>query len=63
MRGDQLRAAPNAIELARLARDRNLNMWSAFGAFLEGWATAESGALGGLECIVAASISCANSAF
>ena len=49
MRGDQLRAAPNAIELARLARDRDLNMWSAFGAFLEGWATAESGALGGLE--------------
>ena len=50
MRGDRTRAAPNAFELARLARERELPMWRAFGVFLEGWATSASGAIGaGLE--------------
>ena len=50
MRGDHARAAPNAFELARLAREHDLPMWRAFGVFLEGWATAASGAIGsGLE--------------
>ena len=50
MRGDTARAAPNAFELARLARDHDLAMFRAFGVFLEGWATAASGAVGsGLE--------------
>ena len=50
MRGDHARAAPNAFELARLAREHELPMFRAFGVFLEGWATAASGALGdGLE--------------
>ena len=50
MRGDPARAAPNAFELARLAREHDLPMCRAFGVFLEGWATAASGAPGdGLE--------------
>ena len=50
MRGDRTRAAPHAFELARLARERELPMWSAFGVFLEGWATSASGAIdAGLE--------------
>ena len=50
MRGDLARAAPNAFELARLAREHDLPMFRAFGVFLEGWATAASGAVGsGLE--------------
>ena len=50
MRGDLSRAAPNAVELARLAREHDLPMWGALGVFLEGVATAESGAAsGGLE--------------
>ena len=40
MRGDHVRAAPNAFELARLAREHELLMLRAFGVFLEGWATA-----------------------
>jgi predicted ATPase len=47
MRGDPSRATANAVELARLARERELPMWGAFGAFLEGLAAAESGAPGG----------------
>ena len=47
MRGDHARAAPNAFELARLAREHELTMLRAFGVFLEGWATAASGAIGG----------------
>ncbi len=47
MRGDHPRAVQNALELARLAREHELPMWRAFGVFLEGWATAESGAIGG----------------
>ena len=42
-----LRAAPNALELARLAREHELPMFRAFGVFLKGWATAASGATGG----------------
>ena len=50
MRGDHARAAPNAFELARLAREHDLPMWRAFGVFLEGLATRRSGAPGdGLE--------------
>ena len=47
MRGDQARAAPNAFELARLARGHELPMYRAFGVFFEGWATAASGPPGG----------------
>jgi predicted ATPase len=47
MRGDHARAAPNALELARLAREHDLSMYGAFGAVLEGWATAQAGAPGG----------------
>ena len=38
MRGDHLRATQNAFELARLAREHDLNLWRAFGVFLQGWA-------------------------
>ena len=44
MRGGLSRAAPNAGELAQLAREHNLPMWRAFGVFVEGLARAESGA-------------------
>ena len=40
MRGDRARAAPNALELARLAREHDLSMWRAFAVFFEGWAGA-----------------------
>ena len=33
MRGDHLRAAQNAFDLARLAREYDLNLWRAFGCF------------------------------
>jgi predicted ATPase len=46
MRGDHAHAAPNAVELARLAREHELPFWGAFGVFLEGLATVESGAPG-----------------
>ena len=46
MGGDPVRAAPNAIELARLAREHDLPQFRAIGMFLEGWATAASGAGG-----------------
>jgi tetratricopeptide (TPR) repeat protein len=46
MRGDLERAAANAIELARLAREHALPTWQAFGTFLGGVAMAESGASG-----------------
>jgi tetratricopeptide (TPR) repeat protein len=45
--GDQARAAPRAFELARLAREYDLNLYRAFGVFFEGWATAASGPPGG----------------
>ena len=44
MRGDHLRAAQNAFELARLAREHDLNLWRAFGVFLQGWVASQSGA-------------------
>ena len=47
MRGDRTRAAPNAFELARLAREHKLTMFGAVGAFLGGWVTAAGGAPGG----------------
>jgi tetratricopeptide (TPR) repeat protein len=46
MRGDHVRAAANAFELARLTREHDLPMWQAFGFFLEGVATAEGRGLG-----------------
>ena len=46
VRGDLSRAAPNAVELARLAREHDLPMFRAFGVFLQGLATVESGAPG-----------------
>jgi class 3 adenylate cyclase/predicted ATPase len=50
MRGDHLRVAQNAFELARLAREHDLNLWRAFGVFLQGWAASQNGALAdGLE--------------
>ena len=50
LRGDRARAAPNALELTRLAREYDLNLLRAFGMFLEGWATSAIGAPGrGLE--------------
>jgi tetratricopeptide (TPR) repeat protein len=47
MRGDHLRAAPNAFELARVAREQELPLFRAFGVFLEGFAAAPAGATGG----------------
>ncbi len=41
------RAAPNAFELARIAREHDLQMYRALGVFLGGWATAAIGAPGG----------------
>ena len=47
MRGDQVRGAQSALELARLAGEHELPMWRSFGLFLEGWAASASGAIGG----------------
>ncbi len=47
MRGDLSRAAPNAHELAGLAREHDLPLWRAWGVFLEGVAKAQSGEPGG----------------
>ena len=47
MRRDHARAAPKAFELVRIAREHELTMYGAFGAFLEGWASAAGGAPGG----------------
>jgi hypothetical protein len=53
MRGDQVRVAPNAFELARLGREQELPMWGAFGVFFQGWAKTVSGAAAaGLEDMV-----------
>jgi predicted ATPase len=43
MRRDQVRAASNALEVARLAREHDLTTWRAFGVYLESWATVENG--------------------
>ena len=40
-------APRKAFELAQLAREHELTMYGAFGAFLEGWASAAGGAPGG----------------
>jgi predicted ATPase len=47
MCGDLVRAALNAIELARLTREHDLPFYHAFGVFLEGLASSRSGATGG----------------
>ena len=47
MRGDLLRVALNADELVRLAREHDLPTWRAYGIFLEGLASAQSGPAGG----------------
>ena len=49
MRGDLLRAAPYAVELAQHAREHDLPLWRAWGIFLEGLVRAKSGGPGGLE--------------
>jgi predicted ATPase len=43
MRRDQVRAASNALAVARLAREHDLTTWRAFGVYLEGWAMAKNG--------------------
>ena len=45
-RGDQLRAAPHALELARITREHDLPLFRAFGVFLEALATIDSGERG-----------------
>jgi predicted ATPase len=45
MRGDHSRAAQNAVELGRLAREYDLNRWRAYVMFFEGWANAPAGGL------------------
>ena len=44
MRGDPIQTDPFANALARLARDHDLKMWTAFGVFLEGWTAWKAGA-------------------
>ena len=53
MRGELSRVAPNALELARLVREHDLSPhWRAYGVFLEGSASAGSGASrGGLDAM------------
>jgi predicted ATPase len=45
MRGERSRARNDAAELARILREHDLRLFGAFGEFLEGWLTVESGAL------------------
>ena len=50
MRGDYVRARTNALELGRIVHEYDLRLFRAFGKFLEGWVTADGGALtDGLE--------------
>ena len=50
MRGDRSRLRTCALELVRIVREHDLRLFRAFGEFLEGWATADGGALtDGLE--------------
>jgi DNA-binding response OmpR family regulator/class 3 adenylate cyclase/predicted ATPase len=44
MRGDFSRAAPRAVEVVRVAREHDLQLWLAFGLVLEGSASAQNGA-------------------
>ncbi|WP_168195473.1 hypothetical protein [Bradyrhizobium sp. NAS80.1] len=46
IRGDLSKLASNASELARVAREYDLDFWRPFGVFLEGLATAASGEIG-----------------
>jgi ATP/maltotriose-dependent transcriptional regulator MalT len=46
MRGDHMRAVPHAVEVARLAREHELPMYRAVGAFLAGWASFASSVTG-----------------
>ena len=46
-RGDRWRVAPHALELARITREHDLPLFRAFGLFLEGFATLDSGMPGG----------------
>jgi predicted ATPase len=49
-RGDRVRTAPHALELARITLEHDLPLFRAFGLFLEGLVTFDSGALDtGLE--------------
>ena len=43
MRGDHARATPDALKITRLAHEHDMDLWRAFGLFLEGWATSQSG--------------------
>ena len=43
MRGDHARATPDAFEITQLAHEHDMDLWRAFGLFLEGWATSQSG--------------------
>jgi predicted ATPase len=47
MRGDHVRGAQSAFEVARLAHEHELPAWGAFAVFLEAWATAAGGKPGG----------------
>jgi predicted ATPase len=47
MGGDHSRVELNAVELARLTREHDLPLWGAWGVFLVGLATAQSGAASG----------------
>ncbi len=47
MLGDRSRAASNAAELARITREHDLPFWRAFGIFLDGLASTQSGTAGG----------------
>jgi predicted ATPase len=44
MRGDFSRASPHAVEVVRLAREHDLQLWLAFGLVLEGSTSAQNGA-------------------
>jgi hypothetical protein len=60
-RGDQSRAAPHALELARITREHDLPLFHAFALFLEGLATIDSGTPGGgLEAMRWEPSSCAS---
>jgi hypothetical protein len=63
MRGSLSHAAPNAVELVRIACEHDLPMWRAFGVFLEGVAMAERKGLADALTDVAASNCCANRTF
>ena len=52
MCGDGSRARSSALELARIVGEYDLRLFRAFGEFLEGWVTADSGAVAdGLEAM------------